>query len=1068
MDWARNLLKDDPNPPKPTPNPLIPMSHLRHSVLRLPAGSSRRSSLLALAACSAIALTSDAFAAKLAGWDFNGYSAYGASPQAPTSTGAGVTVGGLTRGAGVAALSGAASNAWGANSWDGPTDLASAVAIENFATFSITAAGQEIAIESIDGYNVRRSNSGPTTGQWQYSIDGGAFIDIGTSITWGGTTSSSGNSQSVIDLTGISALQAVADGSTVTFRVSNWGATGSGGTWYLNNFQTGDDFVVNGSLSTGDTSPPAIGVLAPADGATDFDGTGYSQLSMTFNEPITLGSGDILVKKVSDDSVAYTLDVTDFDQVDLNVAVLGLILPAPLEDDTAYYVEIPGTAITDQAAVPNVFPGFGRDDNDTPGDPGDDTFVWNFTTAPAAVAPTVAINKYLNGVTPSADIIELLAIGTGVPASTVDFRGMIVKDFTTNMSADGGGKFEFTTDGLWDDIPVGTLVVLEKGATSSDTDASDFVVRVGLGDTTYFTNLSGSIDISNTDFVMIKAAGSGAAGTTGGIHALGGDIAGSLFSLFPGAKVLASNGTNGVIATNPTATVTDFTEGTGAAGGVALTSADFGTFNNATNRTYILNLRGIDPTEGDGLASVSNATAASPFLGSTVFGKGLTGQSAAITVNSSSSSITLSDIVVTVPAAFGAPTSVSLTGPGATGASFGIAGQVVTISGASATDTDALVVTIDGLASPTPNLVTDDGTYSFGISTSASGGTPSTIAALPIARVPAPIEAFRDVSANGVSLDLGDIVAVEGVVTESDFGDGISAFSGFIQDSTAGIRIFSPVNDPALVEGNRFVVLGTVGQYNGQTEITPSAIANRVFNLGPDTPPAPQVLTLATLLADPEAYEGSLVTVENLTYVSGDWLPEETVVVKDSTPTNIDLYIQQGSSVSSAPGAPAPFAAFNVTGIFGQYDTNNPFTTGYQIMPRRQSDLTEGTASDFDIWAGQTGATGGMTGDTDFDGKDNAFEYAFGLNPTSGGSVNPFSVPLDPATGLFTYTRRKASLTGLTYTYQYHTSLSGAWTNFTPAVAPVSNGGDPVEAITVTVPAALLTEPKLFIRVVTP
>jgi hypothetical protein len=82
--------------------------------------------------------------------------------------------------------------------------------------------------------------------------------------------------------------------------------------------------------------------------------------------------------------------------------------------------------------------------------------------------------------------------------------------------------------------------------------------------------------------------------------------------------------------------------------------------------------------------------------------------------------------------------------------------------------------------------------------------------------------------------------------------------------------------------------------------------------------------------------------------------------------------------------------------------------------------------------------------------------------------VNPFTVPFNPTTGLFTYTRRKDTLTGLTYTYQYNTSLSGAWTAFTPAVTPVSNGGDPVEAITVTVPAALLSGPKLFIRVVTP
>jgi hypothetical protein len=144
------------------------------------------------------------------------------------------------------------------------------------------------------------------------------------------------------------------------------------------------------------------------------------------------------------------------------------------------------------------------------------------------------------------------------------------------------------------------------------------------------------------------------------------------------------------------------------------------------------------------------------------------------------------------------------------------------------------------------------------------------------------------------------------------------------------------------------------------------------------------------------------------------------------------------------------------------------FDTALFVAQAPTPGATNILATDFDTWAGQTGATGGMTGDTDLDGRDNAFEYAFGLSPTSGGSVTPFTSILNKTTGEFTFTRRKPSLTGLAYTYQYHTSLTGAWTAFTPAVTPTTNGGDPVEAVTVTVPAVLLTEPKLFIRIVTP
>jgi hypothetical protein len=127
--------------------------------------------------------------------------------------------------------------------------------------------------------------------------------------------------------------------------------------------------------------------------------------------------------------------------------------------------------------------------------------------------------------------------------------------------------------------------------------------------------------------------------------------------------------------------------------------------------------------------------------------------------------------------------------------------------------------------------------------------------------------------------------------------------------------------------------------------------------------------------------------------------------------------------------------------------------------------LTVGAASDYDDWAGPSGfnLTQAATGDDDGDGLTNFEEYAFGLNPTSGSSVSPVTAPNKTA-GTFTYTRRKPSLSGLTYTCQSSTTLGG-WTDFPAPVSESSNNGDPVETITVTIPAALLAEPKLFIRV---
>jgi hypothetical protein len=119
--------------------------------------------------------------------------------------------------------------------------------------------------------------------------------------------------------------------------------------------------------------------------------------------------------------------------------------------------------------------------------------------------------------------------------------------------------------------------------------------------------------------------------------------------------------------------------------------------------------------------------------------------------------------------------------------------------------------------------------------------------------------------------------------------------------------------------------------------------------------------------------------------------------------------------------------------------------------------------SDYDAWADGFDLVGGPNDDDDNDGLSNFEEYAFGLDPTSGSSVTPVTAP-NKATGAFTYSRRKPSLTGLEYTYESSTNLAD-WPDFTPAVADVSDDGDPVEIITVTIPAALLAEPKLFLRV---
>src|SRR5438874_10158662 len=156
----------------------------------------------------------------------------------------------------------------------------------------------------------------------------------------------------------------------------------------------------------------------------------------------------------------------------------------------------------------------------------------SFTT----YAQSVVINKYQNSGT-TADIVELLVVQNGL-----DMRGMILKDFSSNMANDGGGKYQFTTDPLWASVPAGTLIVLRNNNSAADTavGGGDFNLDIGLQNTTYFTNAGGTFDIATTEMVMIKAAGSGAAGVTGNIHTLAGGTAGAQFTSAPTPKLRAT------------------------------------------------------------------------------------------------------------------------------------------------------------------------------------------------------------------------------------------------------------------------------------------------------------------------------------------------------------------------------------------------------------------------------------------------------------------------------------------------------------------------------------------------
>ena len=193
----------------------------------------------------------------LAGWAVNSLTGTQTTAAATTAS-ANITVGSLTKGAGISPVT--TSGVFGGNNWinaggTGVNDTeAYAIAGGHYLTYTVQASPGYTVSFATNILFWHNSATGPWNGELQYSTDGINYTDVAFLAYNTGNVATTAAKTNV--LSGVAALQNVPSTTTNYFRLVNWGATGSGGTWYVNNASpaTMPDFQVIGSVTA---APPA-------------------------------------------------------------------------------------------------------------------------------------------------------------------------------------------------------------------------------------------------------------------------------------------------------------------------------------------------------------------------------------------------------------------------------------------------------------------------------------------------------------------------------------------------------------------------------------------------------------------------------------------------------------------------------------------------------------------------------------------------------------------------------------------------------------------------------------------
>lgn len=254
------------------------------------------------------------------------------------------------------------------------------------------------------------------------------------------------------------------------------------------------------------------------------------------------------------------------------------------------------------------------------------------------------------------------------------------------------------------------------------------------------------------------------------------------------------------------------------------------------------------------------------------------------------------------------------------------------------------------------------------------------------------IGSLNQETSNGVADSLDVYCEIRGIAHGSNLNPAGLQFT--LIDETGGIGVYRGTGDfgYTLTEGDSLAVVGTIEQFNGLTQMVADTVIYLSGGYPLMTPPLVNVLS--------EETESQLIQMKCIEMVDpSQWTNEAPGFNVDIT-DGLNVNTLRIDSDTDIFGTDAPVGVFTVTGIGGQFDSSDPYDSGYQLLPRYLDDLTEPVSAFFtapDEWNFNDGAI--TFTDASVNGFDHDWDFGDGFSSEDESPTHTYAEP-----GIYTVT----------------------------------------------------------------